>query len=99
MHFMSYSDIRLFPGLAAYLLVLMVAVADFVWLWLSGMALPWQQLIGPGITIAIELFLVWYLGRAMSRGSRHEQLFHLFRILLKSLVFLQLAWIFVRLFN
>ncbi|MGE0210509.1 MAG: phosphatase PAP2 family protein, partial [Parvibaculaceae bacterium] len=90
---------QLFPGRTAYLLVLAVALVDAIWLLASPIALPSYQLFGP-LTHCV-LFATAALVIARMAASAGAVQVPLIRVgyFLQGLIFLQIAWIAMRVLN
>lgn len=90
---------QLFPGRTAYLLIIAVALVDAVWIAASPITLPLHQLQPPIQLCVLFGLIAFAISRFMPMAGRFEEPLLRVGYFLQGLIFLQIAWIAMRLFN
>lgn len=89
----------LFPGRFSYALLLLLMLVDAVWISLSPVDLRIGDLANPLWTTAFLLLAVLALRRFRGSTERLAILFRSFEVFFQGMVFLQISWPAMRLFN
>ncbi len=90
---------QLFPGRLSYGLIFLVGVADLVWVSVSNITVPAHQFLRVSLVIAMMAAVVFFVDRISYSTKRMERLSMTFGYLFQGLIFLQLAWLSLRIFN
>lgn len=90
---------RIFPGPFSYILIIIVAIVDAIWIGISNITFPMHQLVDTGSIIAFLLPMIAIINKLEYSNEKIQYTFYRLGYLLQGIIFLQLSWIAVRLFN
>ncbi|NIJ42720.1 membrane-associated phospholipid phosphatase [Parvibaculum indicum] len=90
---------QLFPGRNAYLLVLIVAAVDAIWLAFSSVSLAGSEFVLLSVQVAILLVLSWAIERRSFSAPVMERLSGRLVHFMQGIAFLLVAWVALRVLN
>lgn len=90
---------QLFPSRISYLLIFIVTAINLIWLGNATITLPLEQFFRPALVLATLAALVVTLDRMTYSSGRIALICSKFSYLFQGMIFLQISWISVRLFN
>ncbi len=93
------AQMQVFPGRVSYFLILAIALTDFIWMRIANITFPAHQLILPVLIVGVLSSVGLVVDRMTYSDARTEKIVFSIGYLFQGIIFLELSWIFIRLFD